>query len=127
MAHEPTGRFVTPVTQTTPLPDAGAGRRFAASYAPPDEAMAASLLAAADRGVAAEARIDQAATALIDGIRRKAGGLGGIEGFLHAYSLSTKEGLALMVLAEALLRVPDAATADRLIEDKLATGDWSKT
>ena len=55
----------------------------------------------------------------------KAGGLGGIEDFLHAYSLSTKEGLALMVLAEALLRVPDAATADRLIEDKLATGDWS--
>jgi RHH-type proline utilization regulon transcriptional repressor/proline dehydrogenase/delta 1-pyrroline-5-carboxylate dehydrogenase len=39
--------------------------------------------------------------------------LGGIEDFLHAYSLSTKEGLALMVLAEALLRVPDAATADR--------------
>src|SRR5262249_43126515 len=55
----------------------------------------------------------------------RAGGLGGIEDFLHAYSLSTKEGLALMVLAEALLRVPDAATADRLIEDKLATGDWS--
>ena len=53
------------------------------------------------------------------------GGLGGIEDFLHAYSLSTKEGLALMVLAEALLRVPDAATADRLIEDKLAIGDWS--
>ena len=62
---------------------------------------------------------------LIEGIRAKAGGLGGIEDFLHAYSLSTKEGLALMVLAEALLRVPDAATADRLIEDKLATGDWS--
>ena len=39
--------------------------------------------------------------------------------------LSTKEGLALMVLAEALLRVPSAATADRLIEDKLATGDWT--
>jgi RHH-type proline utilization regulon transcriptional repressor/proline dehydrogenase/delta 1-pyrroline-5-carboxylate dehydrogenase len=51
--------------------------------------------------------------------------LGGIEDFLHAYSLSTKEGLALMVLAEALLRVPDAATADRLIEDKLASGDWA--
>ena len=54
----------------------------------------------------------------------RAGGLGGIEDFLHAYSLSTKEGLALMVLAEALLRVPDAATADRLIEDKLAAGRW---
>src|SRR5262249_36052594 len=68
---------------------------------------------------------DAYARRLIEGIRGRAGGLGGIEDFLHAYSLSTKEGLALMVLAEALLRVPDAATADRLIEDKRATGDWS--
>src|SRR5262249_59224544 len=68
---------------------------------------------------------DVRARRLIEGIRSHAGGLGGIEDFLHAYSLSTKEGLALMVLAEALLRVPDAATADRLIEDKLAMGDWS--
>ena len=52
-------------------------------------------------------------------IRARSGGLGGVEDFLHAYALSTKEGLALMVLAEALLRVPDAVTADRLIEDKL--------
>ena len=68
--------------------------------------------------------IDARATRLIEAIRAQAGGLGGIEDFLHAYSLSTQEGLALMVLAEALLRVPDAATADRLIEDKLsaATG-----
>jgi RHH-type proline utilization regulon transcriptional repressor/proline dehydrogenase/delta 1-pyrroline-5-carboxylate dehydrogenase len=44
---------------------------------------------------------------------------------LREYSLSTKEGLALMVLAEALLRVPDAATADRLIEDKLSAGDFA--
>ena len=51
--------------------------------------------------------------------------LGGVEDFLHAYALSTKEGLALMVLAEALLRVPDAETADRLIEDKLRAGDWA--
>ena len=54
------------------------------------------------------------------------GGLGGVEDFLHAYALSTKEGLALMVLAEALLRVPDADTADRLIEDKLKRGDWTQ-
>ena len=79
----------------------------------------------ATRASDAERRIDAYATRLIEGIRARAGGLGGIEDFLHAYSLSTKEGLALMVLAEALLRVPDAATADRLIEDKLATGDWS--
>ncbi len=58
-------------------------------------------------------------------IRARVGGLGGVEDFLHAYALSTKEGLALMVLAEALLRVPDADTADRLIEDKLKAGDWT--
>ena len=44
---------------------------------------------------------------------------------LREYALSTREGLALMVLAEALLRVPDAATADRLIEDKLGQGDFA--
>ena len=60
----------------------------------------------------------------MEAIRASAGGLGGIEDFLHAYSISTREGLALMVLAEALLRVPDALTADRLIEDKLAAGRW---
>jgi RHH-type proline utilization regulon transcriptional repressor/proline dehydrogenase/delta 1-pyrroline-5-carboxylate dehydrogenase len=98
---------------------------FSVPYAPPDETLAHALLAGAPRTAAAEQRIDQRAKRLIQGIRAKAGGLGGIEDFLHAYSLSTKEGLALMVLAEALLRVPDATTADRLIEDKLATGDWS--
>ena len=107
-------------------PDAGTGvPAFAAPYAPPDETLAPALLAAASRGAAAEARIDARARRLVESIRARAGGLGGIEDFLHAYSLSTKEGLALMVLAEALLRVPDAATADRLIEDKLAAGDWS--
>ena len=62
---------------------------------------------------------------LVEAIRARTGMLGGVEDFLHAYALSTKEGLALMVLAEALLRVPDAETADRLIEDKLQAGDWA--
>jgi RHH-type proline utilization regulon transcriptional repressor/proline dehydrogenase/delta 1-pyrroline-5-carboxylate dehydrogenase len=97
---------------------------FAAPYAPADEDLAARFLADAPRDDAAERRIDTRARRLIEAIRAKSGGWGGIEDFLHAYSLSTKEGLALMVLAEALLRVPDAATADRLIEDKLAAGRW---
>src|SRR3981081_2021119 len=99
---------------------------FSVPYAPPDETVTEVLLAGASRAAMAEQRIDQRARRLIQGIRAKAGGLGGIEDFLHAYSLSTKEGLALMVLAEALLRVPDSATANRLIEDKLAAGDWSR-
>src|ERR1700683_3337500 len=97
---------------------------FQALYAPPDEEPAAGFLTQATRDSAAESRIDARARKLVEAIRAKAHGLGGVEEFLHAYSLSTKEGLALMVLAEALLRVPDAATADRLIEDKLAAGRW---
>jgi RHH-type proline utilization regulon transcriptional repressor/proline dehydrogenase/delta 1-pyrroline-5-carboxylate dehydrogenase len=110
---------------TADIPGASPLPPFCAPYAAPDEEIATRLLAAVPRAAAAEARIDARATRLIEGIRARAGGLGGIEDFLHAYSLSTKEGLALMVLAEALLRVPDAATADCLIEDKLAMGDWS--
>src|SRR5580658_8769375 len=97
---------------------------FRAPYAPPDEELAVAFLAQAARDGAAESRIDARARKLVEAIRAKPHGLGGVEDFLHAYSLSTKEGLALMVLAEALLRVPDAATADRLIEDKLAAGRW---
>src|SRR4029077_19307655 len=97
---------------------------FQAPYAQADEALAARFLTDAAREPAAERRVDARARRFIEAIRAKIGGLGGVEDFLHAFSLSTKEGLALMVLAEALLRVPDAATADRLIEDKLAGGRW---
>ncbi|MBH0239147.1 bifunctional proline dehydrogenase/L-glutamate gamma-semialdehyde dehydrogenase PutA [Methylobrevis albus] len=98
---------------------------FTAAYAPPDEEVVAALLA--DVGIATSeqhARVDAAAIRTINGIRARQSALGGVEDFLHAYSLSTKEGLAVMVLAEALLRVPDGATADRLIEDKLAAAQF---
>jgi RHH-type proline utilization regulon transcriptional repressor/proline dehydrogenase/delta 1-pyrroline-5-carboxylate dehydrogenase len=100
-------------------------RPFDAPYAGADEEFAARFLERASRNAEAEARIDARAVALIEAIRARSSALGGVEDFLHAYALSTKEGLALMVLAEALLRVPDSATADRLIEDKLAAGDWA--
>jgi RHH-type proline utilization regulon transcriptional repressor/proline dehydrogenase/delta 1-pyrroline-5-carboxylate dehydrogenase len=98
---------------------------FRAAYAPADEDLAAEFLKAAPFAADAEARIDGRAGRLVAAIRAKTGGVGGIEDFLREYSLSTREGLALMVLAEALLRVPDAATADRLIEDKLSAGDFA--
>ncbi|HEX2216759.1 MAG TPA: bifunctional proline dehydrogenase/L-glutamate gamma-semialdehyde dehydrogenase, partial [Xanthobacteraceae bacterium] len=98
---------------------------FSAPYARDDEALATSFLASASLSPSTEQQIDALAGRLIAAVRSKTGGLGGIEDFLREYSLSSKEGLALMVLAEALLRVPDAATSDRLIEDKLAAGDWS--
>ena len=97
---------------------------FSAPFAPDDATLATRLLSEATLAPDAEARIDAQARRLIEAIRAQTGGIGGVEEMLRAYSLSTKEGLALMVLAEALLRVPDSATADRLIEDKLGQGDF---
>jgi RHH-type proline utilization regulon transcriptional repressor/proline dehydrogenase/delta 1-pyrroline-5-carboxylate dehydrogenase len=98
---------------------------FSAPYAPDDRALAGPLLEAARLPQAAEARIDRTARRLIAAIRAEHGGVGGVEDMLREFALSTKEGLALMVLAEALLRVPDAATAERFIEDKLEQGDFA--
>src|SRR4051794_17422587 len=97
---------------------------FEAPYAADDGAIAARLLATARLSAEQDARIDRTATRLIDAIRVNDDRLGGVEDMLREFALSTKEGLALMVLAEALLRVPDARTADQFIEDKLGQGDF---
>ncbi|MEO0920204.1 MAG: bifunctional proline dehydrogenase/L-glutamate gamma-semialdehyde dehydrogenase PutA, partial [Pseudomonadota bacterium] len=70
------------------------------------------------------AAIVERATGLVQRIR-KASSPGLMEVFLAEYGLSTDEGVALMCLAEALLRVPDPTTIDALIEDKIAPSDWS--
>jgi RHH-type transcriptional regulator, proline utilization regulon repressor / proline dehydrogenase / delta 1-pyrroline-5-carboxylate dehydrogenase len=97
---------------------------FEAVYAPDDRAAAARLLETAGLSAKQDARIDATATRLIDAIRANDDRLGGVEDMLREFALSTKEGLALMVLAEALLRVPDTRTADQFIEDKLGQGDF---
>jgi RHH-type proline utilization regulon transcriptional repressor/proline dehydrogenase/delta 1-pyrroline-5-carboxylate dehydrogenase len=102
----------------------GAMQPFSAEYASPDEALVPRLIAETAHEPAVERRIAERARRYVLAIREASGGIGGLEDFMHEYSLSTKEGLALMSLAEALLRVPDAATQDRLIEDKLGAGDW---
>ena len=73
----------------------------------------------------ARSRISAAGAELVRGIRQSARP-GLMEVFLAEYGLSTEEGIALMCLAEALLRVPDAPTMDALIEDKIAPSDWGK-
>src|SRR6056300_736717 len=69
--------------------------------------------------------IVDSATQIVEQIRASAHP-GLMEVFLAEYGLSTQEGIALMCLAEALLRVPDADTIDALIEDKIAPSDWGK-
>ena len=69
-------------------------------------------------------KILDTARELVQAIRQNRAGKGGLDAFLRQYDLSSREGVVLMCLAEALLRIPDADTADKLIADKLAAGDW---
>ncbi|MBV9510273.1 MAG: proline dehydrogenase family protein, partial [Caulobacteraceae bacterium] len=91
-----------------------------------DEADAiAALLAAEPLDAAARAGISHAAAALVLETRKGARRRGVIESYLQEFSLSTPEGLALMCLAEALLRTPDDETRSRLIAEKIGSADWA--
>ncbi len=91
-----------------------------------DEAAAvAALLAAAPLDAAARDSVCATAARLVEGARASARKQGVVESFLKEFSLGTAEGLALMCLAEALLRTPDADTRDRLIAEKISMADWA--
>ena len=69
-------------------------------------------------------RIRERASELVATVRANRASGSGVDALMQEYQLSSQEGVVLMCLAEALLRTPDEATADRLIEDKLGSGDW---
>ena len=74
----------------------------------------------------ANARATATARALVEAVRTRQQKHSGMQSFLTQYDLSSQEGVLLMCVAEALLRIPDAATADKLIKDKFSQGDWKK-
>ena len=92
-----------------------------------DETEAVKKLAGAT-GLDQEARkrVQSAAIELVKTARSTTKTRGIMESFLQEFGLSNREGLALMCLAEALLRVPDAPTADRLIAEKISGGAWAE-
>ncbi len=115
----PFASFAPPVRPATPL------RRAITAAARIDEAEAlAPLLRAATLPDDMRADIRATASELVTALRSEHRGTG-VEGLVQEYSLSSEEGVALMCLAEALLRIPDTATRDALIRDKIADGDWS--
>lgn len=81
------------------------------------------LIAEASQPAAVTQAARDLARRLVEALRGKAEG-GGVEALIHEYALSSQEGVALMCLAEALLRIPDRATRDALIRDKIGVGDW---
>src|ERR1700720_378984 len=89
-----------------------------------EEEADARIVAAADSPPEARDHIAATARRLVETVRRERLGKGGLDAFLHEYALSSPEGVALMCLAEALLRIPDAEPVDKLIRDKIAAADW---
>ena len=85
------------------------------------ELAAKARLAPGDAG-----KVREIARGLVADVRAHRTSQGGIDAFMQEYSLSSEEGVVLMCLAEALLRIPDAETADKLIADKLGGKDWDK-
>ena len=104
--------------EASPLRDAIAAAKLRAE---PDCVL--PLLAAATLSPEAASRIRSRTIELVQRLRAKPAPQG-IAALVHEYSLSSEEGVSLMCLAEALLRIPDNATRDALIRDKVATGDW---
>jgi RHH-type proline utilization regulon transcriptional repressor/proline dehydrogenase/delta 1-pyrroline-5-carboxylate dehydrogenase len=113
--------FAGPLPSVSPLRDA-----IRDSCRIDENVADARILAAAEIPPDARNRIAERARLLVTAVRRERLGKGGIDAFLHEYALSSQEGVALLCLAEALLRIPDAETVDRLIRDKLGEGDWAR-
>ena len=109
-----------------PPPEAPLRAALDAAYHEDETQAVGERLASLQFDEATQERIQARARRLAMRLRGDAMRHGGVEAFMHAYSLDTHEGIMLMCLAEALLRIPDAETRDRLIRDKIADRDWQR-
>ena len=94
------------------------------AYLADENTIASERIAQARLTSAEEEATSKLARLLVTRIREEGARRGGVDAFMQEYSLSAPEGVALMCLAEALLRVPDNDTADKLIKDKIGSADW---
>ena len=94
------------------------------AYRMDEEACLAERLKQASLPADAIDRIEERARNLVRRVREDRVKSSGIDAFMHEYELSSQEGVVLMCLAEALLRIPDSETADALIKDKIGGGNW---
>ena len=98
--------------------------RFRQAKHADEEVCVRELLAAHGLAEAERAAIATRAVAVVEAARARRGELGPLDAFLQEYGLSNQEGVALLCIAECLLRIADPPTADRLIAEKLSKGDW---
>ncbi|WP_184080306.1 trifunctional transcriptional regulator/proline dehydrogenase/L-glutamate gamma-semialdehyde dehydrogenase [Sphingobium subterraneum] len=114
----PFATFAPPIREQSAI-----RREITAAYRRAEPECVRALLDEASPPADMRAQIRQTARTLITALRAKPNGRG-VEGLVKEFALSSQEGVALMCLAEALLRIPDDTTRDALIRDKIAGGDW---
>ncbi len=116
-----------PFVTRHPIPPAEPLRaRIDAAYRADETLTVLDRAALADLPQPAKERIAARARRLVEVIRAERIRASGIDAFMHEYELSSQEGVALMCLAEALLRIPDDETRDALIRDKIGKANWER-
>lgn len=121
-SEAPESRFLFADTQDFLTP---VGQAINGDFLADEETLVRRLADMARVSDAEHDEIQATAHKLVEGVRRAPRAKTGLDAFLRKYDLSSQEGVILMCLAEALLRIPDDDTADRLIADKLRSGDWA--
>src|SRR3569832_348669 len=121
VSRETSMLFASPLTPLSPLRQV-----IADAYTADETDCGESLLRGLALDTDARVRIASRARELVIAVRGHQRRQGTLEAILLEYDLSSQEGVVLMCLAEALLRIPDAATVDRLIRDRLGKGDWDE-
>ncbi|MBW4933601.1 bifunctional proline dehydrogenase/L-glutamate gamma-semialdehyde dehydrogenase PutA [Marinobacter sp. F4206] len=101
-------------------------RSLVANYAVDEAGYLRELIELAQSDTAEDRAVTETATGLIAKVREQDDAVHMIDALLQEYSLDTEEGILLMCLAEALMRIPDKYTADALIHDKMSMADWQK-
>ena len=97
---------------------------FSQNYLADENILISQLLEQANPGYEKRQAIKQLAIKLVENVRARIDEMDGVDAFMKEYDLSSKEGIVLMCMAEALLRIPDKDTAEKLIKDKLLDADW---
>jgi RHH-type proline utilization regulon transcriptional repressor/proline dehydrogenase/delta 1-pyrroline-5-carboxylate dehydrogenase len=104
----------------------GLRERLNLAYRADEAATLETILPLATFDDPTQRKIERRARELVAHVRARRRQTGGIDAFMSEYDLSSQEGVVLMCMAEALLRIPDAETADKLIRDKISLANWEE-
>ena len=119
----PTAPLIAP---ELPAPPAPLRQAITAAWMRDETEHVRELLGQARLPADEQAKAQAVAADLVARVRARAQDQGAIEAFMRQYDLGSEEGVLLMCVAEALLRIPDQDTADKLIRDKLGEADWKR-